>query len=96
MQQPLARKPYASERAVLRKSLASVFGAGWIESTGRRQQRRDEFLINQNQKNQHRFHGVFANEQRLRQLIKFCNEKGTATKKQHCLNVVSISLQACL
>jgi hypothetical protein len=80
-QQPLASQPDASKRAVLGKSLASVFGAGWIKSTGWRQQRRDEFLVNPNQKNQHRFHGAFPNEIRFRQLTNFCNENGTATKK---------------
>jgi len=54
--EPFRREPYSFERTVFGERLTGVFRAGWIKATGWRQQWREEFLINANQKDQQRFH----------------------------------------
>jgi len=54
--EPFRREPSSFECAVFGKRLTGVFRAGRIKAARRRQQRREEFLINANQKKQQRFH----------------------------------------
>jgi len=63
--EPLCREPCALERAVLGERLAGVFGTRRIKPARRRQQRREQFLINPNQKNQQRFHGSIGLQKKL-------------------------------
>ncbi|MFM2135281.1 MAG: hypothetical protein RL021_681 [Bacteroidota bacterium] len=43
----------AFERAMLSDRLDPIAGAGWIESAGRSQQRRDGYLVEADQSDQH-------------------------------------------